>query len=273
MKNALYIFLPVAAVALIVGMVLMWGLNPRPVGVMKPSFFDAPEELGAVLYRRFFVELENSPVIVWGLDPGQPEQAEVLAGFLSAYTLGGKELSEVIVDEELTWSGELPFALTEVMDFQNQYTQLKERLKAASSERAILLVTRFAFSSQKVTMDTMTKSLKRDLEMPIFSVTHLHLALTAQQEEDLRPQCQAIGDKGLGELGCLALAKSRSIYRKAPKFQDEKWVAVMDRWPGNDVFIYWAFKASGSTSLLFQDQGQSQFVGQGPAPRPEVSSW
>ena len=83
MKNTLYILLPLAVVSLIVGMVLKWGLNPRPVAVMKPSFFDEPAELGSVVYRRFFVELQDSPVVVWGADAQSTEHLEVVAGVLS----------------------------------------------------------------------------------------------------------------------------------------------------------------------------------------------
>ena len=237
MKNTLYILLPLAVVSLIVGMVLKWGLNPRPVAVMKPSFFDEPAELGSVVYRRFFVELQDSPVVVWGADAQSTEHLEVVAGFLAE-----GEPRKVFVDEELTWSRGPRFPEARVLDFQSQYEELKQEVEAAvEGQGQVLLITKYAFSAQKVGMNTLSKDLKKDLERPLFTVTHLPLAVTADQEAELHPKCQVVADKGPAELGCLALAKSRSIYRKSAKFPSEKWVAVLDRWPGNDLFIYWRY--------------------------------
>ncbi len=239
MKNVLYVLLPLLVITLMVWFIAKWGLNPRAVGVMKPSFFDQPEELGAVLYRRFFVELESSPVVVWGTQSQSPEHLAVVAGFLAQ---GADQPRQVIIDEELAWSGGPQFDGAQVLDFQSQYDELKKVIEATIPEgQPVLLVTRYAYSAQKVGMNTLAKDLREELGVPLFTITHLPMATNADQEGELFPQCTVMNDKGLSELGCLALAKSRSIYRKAPKFPSGQWVAVADQWPGHDLFVYWRY--------------------------------
>src|SRR5690606_29875969 len=115
MKNAVYFLLPVLAVGFVVWAVAKWGLNPRPVPIMDPSFFDAPEELGVVLYRRFFVEVEETPVLLWGVEPQTRQHLEVVAGFVKAAKAAGVPMARIVLDEELSWGGPSPLPDAEVI--------------------------------------------------------------------------------------------------------------------------------------------------------------
>jgi hypothetical protein len=49
------------------------GVHPKPVRVMKPTAFEQPEQIGAVIYRRLKFDLAEFDVIVFGTHKDIPQ--------------------------------------------------------------------------------------------------------------------------------------------------------------------------------------------------------
>ena len=58
------------------------GIQPRDIQIMKASFFDRYEEVGAVVFRSLYPRLELEPVVVWGVQPDSEAHIKVLEGFI-----------------------------------------------------------------------------------------------------------------------------------------------------------------------------------------------
>ena len=63
--RALYIVMLLAIIASGIGLMLRAGDKPIPVTVMAPSSFDQPEQIGAVVYRRFYAQIEHGKTVVF----------------------------------------------------------------------------------------------------------------------------------------------------------------------------------------------------------------
>ncbi|MES2855095.1 MAG: hypothetical protein V4692_04490 [Bdellovibrionota bacterium] len=75
MKKWLFkLYIPALILILTAGVLklVVFGLEPGPIIVMKPSSFDKVEEIGKTIYRRFYWPMEEKKRVVIGIPP-QPE--------------------------------------------------------------------------------------------------------------------------------------------------------------------------------------------------------
>lgn len=101
-------FIFALAILFTVGTLYMLIKNPgerAPTIILKPSAFDHPEQLGVVLFRRFWSEVNNAPVIVLGQHKDLESSKRIWQGFLAAaqeYNLQNKKI--IVIDiNDFNW--------------------------------------------------------------------------------------------------------------------------------------------------------------------------
>lgn len=83
MKKAIWI-IPVVAVISLLIFVTQFGINPRSVPVIKPSYFEEPLDLGVWVYRQLRGRLGKYEVVAIGIDPDNKDHQEVVSSFFHA---------------------------------------------------------------------------------------------------------------------------------------------------------------------------------------------
>ena len=63
---------------------ILYGYRPAPARIMKPSFFETPEQIGAVALKRFYAPLASEKITVLGIPTNRDWSTEVAVGFLLA---------------------------------------------------------------------------------------------------------------------------------------------------------------------------------------------
>ena len=68
----------------------------KPTIIIRPSTFDSPEQLGVVMFKRFWSEVNTAPIVILASSPFWPEPHRVWAGFLAAAHERGIRFSQFI---------------------------------------------------------------------------------------------------------------------------------------------------------------------------------
>ncbi len=232
------------SLALVLGvtltLVIRYGIGPRPIRVMKASEFENSQQIGAVVFRHLHMDLKDAPVVVFGAQEKWPAQVDIFAGYLKTAHAEGVSYAAVIVDESLAhYMTQVPTRV-EVYRFQDQLQDLLQRVKDhLKANQKVALLTRSQFSSQYLTAN-FSDDLEKAIGTNVYSFSALNIALKKEDERKLLPACDSRigtpGEVGYGRLGCVALTKSRSTYRK--EFQTPNQIALMDRMGATDYLIF-----------------------------------
>ncbi|MEK7357640.1 MAG: hypothetical protein AAB250_14410, partial [Bdellovibrionota bacterium] len=123
--------------------ILRFGYKVAPTGIMKPSFFDSPEEIGHVVFRRFYAPISEKGRVAIGIPP-QPEwYGKVVVGFLKG-AVTEKHPFDVVVQEiempALDLSSVPGISVIRVRTNTNPPTELYDVLSSLESEKKRVLV-------------------------------------------------------------------------------------------------------------------------------------
>ena len=220
-------------VLVVIGVIttLLYGYRPAPTQIMKPSFFDTPEQIGAVTLKRFYSPLAGEKIVVLGLPTNQDWAAEIATGFILAGQQNSRTFNRVIIDDKM--SSEMRAAirkispnLIELNTNTETLAELTDALNAGvAANEHILLIVPNVYSSHLLT-GNMIFRLERSMLAPapkddgkifsLFSLTVGSLALEASQEKELDPVCMGSERDGSGavDLGCAMVQAGRFFYRK-----------------------------------------------------------
>ena len=238
--KVVYTGMILAIVATGLAMILKLGYNPTPELIMKPSKFAKPEEIGVVLYRRFYGPIEQRKAVVFGVRPSPDWHRDIVRGFLQAAAATDKPF-EVLISEAqmpaLDLSGLPPIEVHTVpMNSPSQAEWHDEWSKAKQSGKRTLIYTASLFSSGTLKgnpLDRFEKSSGEDF----ISISTATLALSASDEHQVDPPC--LGSErdvtGTSPLGCAILSASRGFYRK--KIKADSFVAIMNAPLPNDYLL------------------------------------
>lgn len=231
----------ISAVLFVVGLAVLisqYGLSPRKIPIMKPSYFDRSEEIGAVFARRFLFDIKTTPIVVVGVPPGRPKHFGFVEGFAQVFaTESGQKFSKVIVDSHLPREGFGENA--ESVDLLKEWEQVKKDLTARgrAGEKTII-VAPVGFVSKSFA-DSLAGQLEQEVGQKVISVSTSTFALDPTQEGEIEVRCQVGAQQaiGYGSFGCLALKKSRMLYRKKI-LRSKPMIAVADQLGRDDYLIY-----------------------------------
>lgn len=187
---------------------IYFGVQPKPVAKIDLSSFSNPQELGEAIYDRLFLELKEVPVFFLGVQPDSKDDYLVLTGLLKKLNV-----DQVFIDPRL----EFQELISNTQNFDsNADLQLIENgiLKAQSEKQRLAFIVPNIYSSLLV-KENIAAKLSQNKNINIISFTLAELVWSRSQESKMPIPCITGTDPtGTGNLGCMILQKSRSIYRK-----------------------------------------------------------
>lgn len=225
---------------------IVWALfsfvaGPKFVTLFKPSGFSRPQEVGAVVKRRLFIELNRSKVTVIGIEAYERSHWEAVQGFLDvmkAEKPADQKEALIFVDEAVKVDPQ--FIEAPMMSFQNNFDELVTQIR--STQQPVILITSTLYSSHLMHKG-FVPLLEEQLQSPVMSLTWLQMARTPEGESHLKISCVGAREEGAtyGQLGCLARTQSRRI-QNAKKPITEPVVSMMEQTGLNDFIVYQAQK-------------------------------
>lgn len=224
---------------------------------MKPSFFEKPEQIGAVALKRFYAPLAGEHAVILGLPTNRDWAAEVARGFASAANENQRAFAKIFIEKKMDQKmrdmlATLTPELKEIDTNSESLTELGEAVtQALQSKERVLVVMPNIYSTHLVDGNPISR-LEKVVNLPgreegkavgLFSLTVGPLALEAAQEKELDPIC--IGSErdgsGTADLGCAILMAGRGYYRKQILDSEpgvrSRFVAVMQAPKPNDYLL------------------------------------
>lgn len=245
------LYIPFLLLIVTAGMltVLKAGYTPPPVKMMKPSFFDKTEEIGAVVFRRAFPAVETQAVVAFGIPPQPDWHQGIVRGFLKAAAAENRPFAAIISEEQMPKLNLEGFSgLEEVVVPTNSQTQseLVDALKKfAAEKKRVLLYMPSVFSTHMISGNPIER-LEKTLGTRVVSFTSGPLSLRNEQEYLVDPPC--VGSErdsnGTSTLGCTILQSGRGYYRK--KVPQDRWVAIMNSPKPDDYLVMASTPNQGS---------------------------
>ncbi len=215
-----------------VALTIKYGYRPAPARIMKPSFFEKPEQIGAVAMKRFYAQLASEFVVVLGLPANREWSAEVAKGFVQAAFENQRAPMEIIIEAKMPDSFKATVMsqangvpVREIETNTQDMAGLAESVsKALAMKQRLLLVLPNLYSSHLLEGNPINR-LEAMIEIPgrkegmaagLFTITVGPLALEASQESEIDPICMGSERDGSGTaaLGCAILMAGRPFYRK-----------------------------------------------------------
>ncbi len=228
-------------ISLGVALTIKYGYRPAPARIMKPSFFEKPEQIGVVAMKRFYAQLASEMVVVIGLPVNRDWSAEVAKGFIQAAIENQRAPTRIVIeskmpdefkaaiigdfvgDDSLHHSNGI--SVSEIETNTQSMSELKDAVTEAlgTNERLLIIVPNL-YSSHLLEGNPIHR-LESLIEIPgykegtaagLFSITVGPLALEASQESEIDPICMGSERDGSGTapLGCAILMAGRPFYRK-----------------------------------------------------------
>lgn len=236
---------------------ILLGYRPAPTRIMKPSFFEKPEQIGAVALKRFYAPLASEKITVLGIPTNRDWSTEVVTGFLLAAQQNERAYTHVIVEEKLTGpiQDEIRKIVPNMTPLATNTETLAELIDAIqtsvrSGER-VLVVLPNLYSTHLLPGNTMSRLEKSVFTTDetlgkvtaLFTISVAPLALEAAQEKEIDPICMGSERDGSGtaEFGCAILQAGRYYYRKRILDTEpgarERFVALMQSPKPNDYLL------------------------------------
>jgi hypothetical protein len=246
------LYIPAILLVMTLGVfsILRFGYKPAPTGIMKPSFFDSPEEIGHVVFRRFYAPLEQKNRLAFGIPPQPEYYGKVLVGFLKGAAME-KHPFDVVVQEvdmpDLDLSGVPGIEVVKVRTNTNPPTELVDLLFKLESEKKRALIYMPSIFTAHVLSASPLHRIEAILQTNIFSISVGPLALKPDQEYLVQPPCVGTerDQMGTSDYGCVILQGGRMHYRK--KVPQDRWVAIMTS-PKPEDYV-----------LMISEPGQDKF--------------
>lgn len=240
-----------------VAVTILLGYRPAPARIMKPSFFEKPEQIGAVALKRFYAPLAGEKVTVLGIPTNRDWSTEVVSGFLLAAQQNDRGYAHVIIEEKIVGpiQDEIRKIVPKLSALPTNTETLAELTEAiqtsVQSGERVLVVLPNLYSTHLLQGNTMSRLEKNVLATDessgkasaLFTISVGPLALEASQEKELDPVC--IGSErdgsGTAEFGCAILQAGRFFYRKRILDTEpgarERFVALMQSPKPNDYLL------------------------------------
>jgi hypothetical protein len=187
-----------------------FGLQPRWEAPLPFAQYQSPEVFAHSTLSRLREQLQNSSLVLFGIEPEESEHLKVLHHLL--HDPDGLRFDHVIADQYLQAKELFPEA--EEMDTQESLSLLLEELAPRLGQKqkvAIILPT--VYSSQLIP-GNMASLLKQQLHFDPISLSMVTFPRSRSEEKKMRFPCSVkdVDQTGLGELGCAIVQAARPLY-------------------------------------------------------------
>lgn len=205
-KLAILIGLASLLVTLGVLLIMNYGIHPRPIRVLNATEFDRPEEIGAVLFRRFYQEVRGSQLVVLGSSPFHRSYSQVWRSFLTTARVNRVEFDAI-------------YSLGSLRDISPEelvYDEEEVRERLARGEKVLI---------QVASTDGLLEEYTQKFPQGLF-IFQSGFAVTEEGLDEIMPACRE-DDLEAFQMSCKAQVASRRYLRK-PKSEDH-YVAALER--------------------------------------------
>ena len=228
----------ISLVVIGMGFVINVGMTPKPVRMVKPSYFDSPEAIGALIWSRFGKRFRSEPNMVIGVQPGSVDQERVALGFLSAAEAAGVvfkqrikearlDLDEFVQREEKgkTWIS---------LNLQKSNVEFLRYMSTAGN----VFIFPSTFTSHVIGNTPVFKAEKK-IGKKVLTISFVNLATSLEALGKLKPVCDgraAFGEDSIAALGCAARRQSLMTFRK--KMDRTRYVMAMEQTGEKDYLVF-----------------------------------
>lgn len=226
-----------SGITLVIGI----GLQPKPVKLVKPSYFEAPESIADVVWERYGDVLRKEKHIIFGIAPGVEFHERIARRFFERAREAGVVVETGYRETRLS---------TSVWQDVNGWPSFDLRMESdvflrnLRSESGFYLLPNFY--SSHVIGDTPVQKVEKDLGRKVLSFSLIGFVLSMEDLPDLYPACDGravLGEKSVSALGCAAKRKSLSVFRN--KLNRDRYVMAMEQTGEKDYLMYvWAPRSS-----------------------------
>lgn len=196
----------------IVGMLVVFGLKPRPIKKVRPSFFYESSQIAPAVYARLRQEMQKVDVVVLGYDPKQGVFKEFAQTLAQAAAEDQVALRTIEVWGHLNLGVE---AFAKEIDMVKSFQDLTTEIE---SDSLVVLIVPQEFSTHFMEEGFIQKL---RAQLPNKKILGLTLSLVAGQkgqEAQMGYQCESTKKKpGLGTLHCVSLSESKILAAQAEK--------------------------------------------------------
>ena len=200
--------------------VLQEGVRPKPIREINATSFSDLEQLGASIYRRLYLEMFESDVVVVGSSLQIKNFQRTWSGLLKTGAGYKKNFDIVITQPHLPQiTTKLP--IIEVKDYPSL---VKEVLKAQQQGKKALVHVTNRESSHLFPKSYVSRLLKEP-NLRVVSYTQGPFAITPQVAHLIEPNCKL--PIPLSELSCRAISSGKRYWRK--KLDESKTYGAVEK--------------------------------------------
>lgn len=207
-------------------------VQPRAIPKIKLSPFETPRVAANSIWLRLQEELKSKSTWIWGLNPHDQFQRQVLLSFLTEPPGNAPTFNEIWVDQELGLELEQK---TRTITFKDN-DQIGAEISAASEQKKrVLVVTVTPYAATFLKEGPAWKLLQQKLSF--YSLLFSDFPRRRVDEAKMAFPCLLPhADKtGAGDLGCQIQQRARLLYRKSQTSGAR--VGVMDQISGHDFLF------------------------------------
>ena len=203
---------------------LKYGLAPRALPIIRPTYFDGKQEIGGVVFRRLFQEMRNINGILVETNPAVKDGEQVWLGLLKVASQYGKKFDFIIQHHELEiLTDQIPSVQIDLIENKEE---LKKLLRiAVQSGKNILIHGPIGTDLSNI----------EELGGDVFTITQQVFVIHQRNEKHLIKQCPNQEDR-ITHKSCQALHLSRRYYRK--KLKADKLSAALEKFKNNKFTLF-----------------------------------
>lgn len=213
-------------------LVIKFGLNPKPIPIIKASNFEEPEKFSRYIYRQLYTKLKLSPVIAFGTDELYNYDDKLIENF---FRLLGQELKKTVsVYSDRDFLEYTP-QMSSVKFTRISEVNVKSLIQEIKEDKEFLVV---IILKQKNVLHNYKDSLVNQLEFALGKEA-LSFSFQTLEEADLSKPFTPCNNGGQFEqwLECLKELKARSI-QTSKKIDKTKTIGILERVSEKDFLIF-----------------------------------
>lgn len=216
-------------------MVVKFGLNPKPISIIKASNFEEPEKLARYIFRQLYPKLKLVPILAFGDDISNPYSQKVVESLFQFLSQESKKPVSLYTDRDFLNYSTVPlsgvkYTKLDVINIED----LSKKINADGSEYLIILLFKnedVIHNFKQSTVNQLEFSLSR--EILTFSFWSLE---NVKDTEELKP-CED-PHEFIKWMDCLKENRARSIVITRKKVDPIKPIGILDRVSEKDFFIF-----------------------------------
>lgn len=229
------VYVTIFAIVILSGMVYLVSLaiKGKSIPKIKPSYFKDTQEVAESIQHRLRQELKDSPVLFFGVMPGDKFELEVAEKFSQLSDAPEFAYDQIMYDLTIVNDPKRAF------DSMENYDLFVETLKNSIAAKKRVMVILPSYFASYSAADNLVHKIKKDLNLPPISISIVNYPDTREEENNVTLACHTNADKdltGTGSLGCLIFYKARMMYNK--KLDTSRIRGAMDQFGEEDYLMF-----------------------------------